>query len=447
MVPTVSMLDWEVASFGHHYTTSAWALYTGVAAGLVALIALAMAVMPPAGKRHELPLEGLLPLTFLVALLAGSFVGAPILAWWKTPGGIFTSGELSASSIFRPLLTREIALATAAGLLVFGAFVALRRRRVSLGLARASVAVGMLAMLLGIVTAGHATALIVKNCLPRITLVGHRFLHVGREREVEAECSCSGSWSDPAAQRVTAETPGPLLLTFQSRTSLYSAWRELELTAGEETASEVFQIREGNEWVYELVETTRMASAAGGGQVHEFRQRITLAVLPARIEHAIRIFPLEVRIEGEVPERLDLVGFDGSLRRLQSGELLPFLEGGGPGEPLTGFVLPGRCQGELEGGGPRAPAECRVLVDMAAGLSSTLLRILSLGTANYIPARERYTLLSATWGPEGGAELAVGAPPVGPDEVEETEEEAAFRAANERRSKARARPDTRPLGP
>lgn len=404
-------MEWEVASFGHHYATSSWALYAGIAAGLVALVALAMAVIPPAGARHDLPLEGTLPLAFLVAVLTGAFVGAPILAWWKSPGGIFTSGELSASSIFRPLLTREVALATAAGALVFGAFVALRRRRLSVRLGRITVAVGMVAMLLGIVTAGHATALIVKNCIPRITLEGLRFLHVGREREVRTECSCSGSWPDPAPQRVTAEQSGPVTLTFRTHNRFYTASRDIELTAGRETGSPVFEIREGNEWVYELLETTRMASAAGGGARHEFRQRITLEALPARIDDGLRVFPMEIRAEGHVPEHFELVGFDGKIDRLQAGELTPFLEPGAANEGLTGFVFPGRCEGRLEGPGPAAPAECRVLVDMMAGLSSTMLRILSLGSANYIPPRTHYTLLSARWGPEGGAQLAVEARP------------------------------------
>jgi hypothetical protein len=138
---------------------------------------------------------------------------------------------------------------------------------------------------------------------------------------------------------------------------------------------------------------------------------VRLSVGEPRLDHGLEVFPLEVKLpEAEQPARLEVVGWDGSLMLFEEGAMRPLLGPGTLDEPIDDFLLPGVCQGEPPPGAPKAPAECRVPVSTLAGLGSTMLRILTLGVATYVPGREVYRLERASWGPAGAPEIPIAPP-------------------------------------
>jgi hypothetical protein len=405
------MLPWEVTSNGHDYATSPWALYVVAASVVVAVVAFAVAVLPPARGKEAAPLAGLGLLASGGFLLGVGFVLAPIGAWWLTDAPLFGGGEARSYIVFRRLLELEVFWSGVTALVVVASLLVVRRRRVGERAARAAVLVAMLAFALAGASALHATRLVGVDCLPRFDRVGHPFVQVGRPRQVEIAVSCGAQYEAPAPVDVVASEPGPLEVQLARDYPLVHVERTLPLTAGRETGPARLQLRAGNEWIYLRTEVSRTTHHFVEQERHEATEEVRLSVGAPRLERGLEIFPLEVKLTGDdPPAQLEVVGWNGSLMLFEHDAMRPLLGPGTLDEPIDDFLLPGVCRGEPPAGAPKAPAECRVPVSTLAGLGSTMLRILTLGVASYVPGREVYRLERASWGPAGGPEIPIARP-------------------------------------
>lgn len=407
------MSPWEVSSYGHDYATAPWALYLVAAALAIAFVALAYAVLPPARPKREKPLDGLGLLAFGAFVFGVAYVAAPVASWWFfSDDPLFGGGEARSYIVFRRLLDLEIGWSVVTAIVVFFTLLLLRRRRVEPRHARGAVLVAMAALVASAVVVGHATLLVQVDCLPRIDRVGHAYLHVGRTRTLEVTVACGARYQPPPPVEVVAAAPGDVTVHFEKSYPFVHVERTLTLHAGAETGPRRLQIRTGNEWVYTRTEVSRMTTAfVERGRTVE-REEVRLTVGAPRIDAGLRLFPLDLRYpDAEEVVHLELVGWDGELRRLEEGQLRTVVRPGTLAEPMNDFLLPGVCQGEPPAGAPKAPAECRVAVNPLMGMGATMMRILTIGVATYVPGREVYRLERASFGPDAGDEIPFAAEP------------------------------------
>ncbi len=405
------MVPWEVSSYGHEYATAPWALYLVAVALVVAVVAFAAAILPPARARRERPLAGLGMLAFGAFVFGVAYVAGPVAAWWFSDDPLFGGGEARSYVVFRRLLQLEVGWAVVSAIVVFVTLLLLQRRRVEARFARVAVLIAMASLAMSALVAGHATLLVQLDCLPRFDRKGHGFLHVGRARTVELGVACGAQYEPPPPMEVTATAPGDLTLHVEKSYPLVHVERTLTLRAGEETGPGRLQVRAGNEWVYARTEVSRLTENFVEHSRHEQREEVRVSIGEPHLVGGMRFFPLDVRFpEAENVVHLEVVGYDGELRMLEDGQLRTIVAAGTLGEPTDTFLLPGVCQGEPPAGAPKAPAECRVPVNTMAGLGASLMRIITLGVATYVPGREVYFLERATWGPEGGEEIPVAPP-------------------------------------
>jgi hypothetical protein len=405
------MVPWEVTSNGHDYATGPWALFLVAASVVVAMVALALAVLPPTRGKEAAPLEGIRMLAFGSFVLGLGFVLAPIGAWWLSDAPLFGGGEARSYTVFRKLLELEVLWTAVACVMVLASLVLVWRRRIGERAARVAVLVSMVALVMTGVVAGHATRLVQVDCLPRFDQVGHRFVQIGRSRTLEIAVSCGADYEAPAPVEVSATEPGPVFVHVEEDYPFVHVERTLPLTAGRETGPARLQLRAGNEWIYTRSEVSRMTRHFVERDRNEDVAEVRLSVGEPRLEHGLEVFPLEIALpEAEAPARLEVIGWEGSLMLFDGVAMEPLVGPGGLDEPTDDFLLPGVCQGEPPPGAPKAPAECRVPVSTVAGLGSTMLRILTLGVATYIPGREVYRLERASWGPEGAPEIPIARP-------------------------------------
>ncbi|MBC7170888.1 MAG: hypothetical protein H5U40_00585, partial [Polyangiaceae bacterium] len=320
--PGFTMVPWEVSSYGHDYATAPWALYLVVGALVLALIALAWAVLPPSRPKFEAPIDGLGMLAFGAFVFGGAYVAAPLAAWWFSDDPLFGGGEARTFIVFRRLLQLEIGWALVTAVLVFAAFVLLIRRRVEARFARGAVLVAMSALVCSSVVAGHATALVQVDCLPRFDRKGHGYLHVGRPRTVEIVVACGAQYEPPPPVEVVAAAPGEVTVRIDKTYPFVRVSRVLPLRAGAETGPRRLEIREGNEWLYVFTEVSRMTRHFVEQGRDESREEVRITVGEARIDQGLRVFPLDVRFEhASAAEHYEIIGFNGELKRFQEGVL------------------------------------------------------------------------------------------------------------------------------
>ena len=432
----------QVVSRGHEYTIHPWPLWvSGLAVALGALSLVGYSLPAAGGRRVQAMGCGPLMLVILVGAL---FVGMPVLAWWKVGGPYGGSGEVHSYRVFRPFLERTTwSSVLGASLFLFGLMVQ-RSRKVQGRPAAFAFGLGALALLSGAAVMAHATWFVALDCLPRFEREGHQFLHVGRARDVRTLVSCGEGFPLPAIQTLTAAEPGPVTYDLEIASPTIRVRHSMSLMAGEELGSPRFELREGNRWVYERVATSRAAAAFGTSTASEDRELIVMQLGDARIEHGLRLFPLEVRYPDERPLREELLAWNGGIytwSSAQGGQMREFMPAEPIEEPFQGFILPGRCtwlpaggpaapagdaqagdaqagdaqaapigdaSAGLPAGGPAAPSECRERANPIAATGAAVLRVLTVGAATYVPPRPVHYLREAHFGPEGGAAVPAG---------------------------------------